>query len=47
MGDVHIRQVVKYENYKRFGAKTKIIYEGQEIKGANENQKDGQKEVTK
>ena len=38
MGDVHIRQVVKYENYKRFGSKTRILYEGQEIKG--ENQKD-------
>jgi hypothetical protein len=36
MEDVHIRQVVKYENYRRFGSKTKIIYEGQEIKGAEE-----------
>jgi molybdopterin converting factor small subunit len=35
MGDVHIRQVVKYENYRRFGSKTKIIFEGQEIKGAD------------
>lgn len=33
MGDIHIRQVVKYENYRRFGSKTKIIFEGQEIKG--------------
>jgi hypothetical protein len=39
MGDVHIRQVVKYENYRRFGSKTRIIYEGQEIKGG-EDQKD-------
>ncbi len=30
-GDVHIRQVVKYTNYKRFGAKSKILYQGQEI----------------
>ena len=30
-GDVHVKQVVKYTNYKRFGAKSKIIYEGQEI----------------
>jgi outer membrane lipoprotein-sorting protein len=29
--DVHIRQIVKYTNYKRFGAKTRIVYEGQEI----------------
>jgi hypothetical protein len=42
MGDVHIRQVVKYENYRRFGSKTRIIYEGQEIKGA-EDQKNENK----
>ncbi len=30
--DVHIRQIVKYTNYKRFGSKSKIIFEGQEIK---------------
>jgi hypothetical protein len=30
-GDVQIRQVVKYSNYKRFGSKSKIIYEGQEL----------------
>jgi hypothetical protein len=49
MGDVHIRQVVKYEAYKRFGSKTRILYEGQEIKGANENPKNEakQKEDTK
>ena len=30
-GDVHIRQIVKYTNYKRFGANVKITYEGQDI----------------
>ncbi len=30
-GDVHVRQVVKYTNYKRFGANVKITYEGQEV----------------
>ena len=30
-GDVHVRQVVKYTNYKRFGSNVKITYEGQEI----------------
>ena len=30
-GDVHVKQVVKYTDYKRFGAKSKITYEGQEI----------------
>jgi hypothetical protein len=44
MGDIHIRQVVKYENYRRFGSKTRILYEGQEIKGA-EDQKNGDKEA--
>jgi len=39
MGDVHIRQVVKYENYRRFGSKTRIIFEGQEVKGADDDQK--------
>lgn len=29
--DVHIRQVVKYTNYKRFGATSKITFEGQDI----------------
>ena len=30
-GDVHIREIVKYTNYKRFGSKVKITYEGQEL----------------
>lgn len=30
-GDVHVVQKVKYSNYKRFGSKSKITYEGQEI----------------
>ena len=30
-GDVHVVQVVKYSNYKRFGSNVKITYEGQEI----------------
>ncbi|MDR3763420.1 MAG: hypothetical protein P4M01_04920 [Acidobacteriota bacterium] len=32
MEDVHIRQVVKYENYKRFGAKTRVLFGGEEVK---------------
>src|SRR5438132_6819459 len=31
MGDVRIVEIVKYENYRRFGSKTTITYEGQEI----------------
>ena len=37
-GDIHIKQVVKYTDYKRFGAQSKITYEGQDIgKGANKS----------
>ena len=31
LGDVHIREIVKYENYKRFGSRTRITYEGKEL----------------
>ena len=31
--DVHIRDVVKYTDYKRFGSTSTIIYNGQEISG--------------
>jgi hypothetical protein len=31
MGDVRIREIVKYEDYKRFGTNVKILYEGKEI----------------
>jgi hypothetical protein len=27
--DVHIREIIKYTNYKRFGSKIKIIYQGE------------------
>jgi hypothetical protein len=30
-GDVKIREIVKYTNYKRFGSKVKITYEGKEV----------------
>ena len=43
MGDIHIRQVVKYENYRRFGSKTKIIFEGQEIKSEDKPQQNDKK----
>jgi hypothetical protein len=29
--DVHMRDTIKYADYKRFGSTTKIIYEGQDI----------------
>jgi len=39
-GDIHVRQIVKYTDYKRFGSNVKITYEGQEIS------KDGQQKGT-
>jgi len=37
--DVHIREIVKYQDYKRFQSKTKITYEGQEIPNKSGDQK--------
>ena len=31
MNDIHIREIVKYTNYKRFGAKSRIVFEGKEL----------------
>lgn len=31
ISDVHIREVVKYTDYRRFGSKVKITYEGKEL----------------
>jgi len=36
MEDVHIREIVKYQDYKRFGANVKILYEGKEIPKAEQ-----------
>ncbi|MBS1853383.1 MAG: hypothetical protein JST79_20980 [Acidobacteria bacterium] len=35
-GDVHIREIVKYTDYKRFGSNIKITYEGQEVQKGEE-----------
>ncbi len=39
MGGVKIREIIKYTNYKRFGSKSKIIYDGKEVQKADPNQK--------
>jgi len=31
MEDVHIREIVKYQDYRRFGAKSTILFEGKEV----------------
>jgi hypothetical protein len=40
--DVHIRDVVKYSDYKQFGSTTKIIYDGQDITAPAGQQPDQQ-----
>jgi hypothetical protein len=42
-GDVRIREIVKYEDYKRFGSNVKILYEGKEIPKADQNKPPDQK----
>jgi len=43
-GDVKIREIVKYTNYRRFGSKSRITYEGKEVqKGAERANPDTQK----
>jgi hypothetical protein len=39
MGGVKIREIIKYTNYKRFGSKSRITYDGQEVQKADPNQK--------
>jgi hypothetical protein len=39
MGDIHIREIVKYEDYKRFGSSVRILYNGKELpKGDQKDQ---------
>jgi len=33
--DVHIKEIVKYEDYKRFGTNSKILFEGKELPPAD------------
>jgi len=41
-GDVKIREIVKYTNYKKFGANVKITYEGKEVQKGDQGK--GQKQ---
>ncbi len=40
--DVHMRDTIKYTDYKRFGSTSKIIYDGKEIPPADTKQPDQQ-----
>jgi hypothetical protein len=31
MQDIHIREIIKYQDYRRFGSNVKILYQGKEI----------------
>jgi hypothetical protein len=42
IGDVHIKEIVKYTDYKRFSSKTKITYGGQEVPNASDQKKPAQ-----
>jgi hypothetical protein len=35
LGGVRIREIIKYTNYRRFGSKSRITYEGQEVQKAD------------
>jgi hypothetical protein len=39
LGDVRIREIVKYTDYQRFGSKVKITYEGKEVPSADQKDK--------
>jgi hypothetical protein len=40
--DVHIRETLKYANYKKFGSSVKITFDGQEIGNGNDSQQQPQ-----
>lgn len=40
MNDVKIREIIKYTNYRRFGSKSRITYEGQEVKKGTDQKPD-------
>src|SRR5947207_8321022 len=41
--DVHIREIIKYTDYQRFGSKVKITYEGKEVEKGGKQPEDQQK----
>lgn len=45
--DVHMREIIKLTNYKRFGSKTRIIYKGEAKEDPKDNPKDSAKSPDK
>jgi hypothetical protein len=39
LNDVHIREIVKYTDYKRFGSNVKITYQGKEVEKGDEQKR--------
>lgn len=37
IGDVKIREIIKYTDYKRFGTKVKVTYQGAEVEKSDQN----------
>jgi hypothetical protein len=37
--DVHVRDIIKYTDYKRYGSQTVITYEGKQLPGAQDDKK--------
>jgi hypothetical protein len=46
-GDIHIREILKYEDYKRFGSNVRILYNGQEVPKAEQPKPDQKPEDQK
>jgi hypothetical protein len=42
--DTHIREIVKYTNYQRFGSKVRITYEGKEVPNPQQKKPDEQQQ---
>jgi len=40
LNDVHIKEIVKYTDYQRFGSKVKITYQGQDVEKAPQQKPD-------
>jgi hypothetical protein len=40
LGDIKIREIIKYTNYRRFGSKSRITYDGKEVQKAEPNSGD-------
>ncbi len=40
LGDIKVREVIKYTNYRRFGSKSRITFEGKEIEKADPKSED-------